>query len=250
MLIYESLDHKNDVHKKIKKENIHLVALSSLLVNLINVVVMHRVNRNACRKKKKLVAAQEAEESTAQAVSSDQLIVRDGEPSSSDNSDRTLSPANDSRVIYKIDKKEESTYHSQASQDAILITFIHLFFDLALRLSVVASTIMIRFFHYDAFDYYCSFFIAFVMAATVVPMLYRTLLNMRGPTYEFYDLVTDLSDSEAKKLKRNVLEISEGKKRILLINGEAHLKPRVSEEKASEFCRKNGLDKLLWEDRS
>jgi Co/Zn/Cd efflux system component len=250
-LILESNEHKNDVNKVIIKDNIHLVACASFLVNLVNVLTVHRVKSDLKKENKKMAVGKRPAELADLTISSDHLMDRakDRMAAGDTHDSEVLRPSStDSTVITRIDKNEESIYHSKASQDAIFITFVHLFFDMALRLSVVLSTVMIKYFDYDAFDYYCSFFIAAVMAVTVGPLFFRTVQNMKKLPYGFEDLVADLTAEEAKWLKRNVMEIHEGKKRLLLIHGESHLKPRVTEQRAIDFCRKHGLEKLIWEE--
>lgn len=243
-LFWESIDHKNDTDKVIHKENIHFVAIASFMVNLVNLLVLHNIktgmkgHSNSCSHSHLEISAKVDTNKTA--LSLDQP---------NDVSTATTSPTRDSVMMHSMDKKESTKYQSKASHDIIFVTFVHLFFDMAIRLSVVFSSVMIRFFDYDAFDYYCSFLIAAVMGITVIPLLANTLKNIRAIPYPFSELIPGISTQEEVELRRNAMEISEGDQKILLINGMSELKHRANEDMAVTFCQNHGLDKIIWEER-
>lgn len=250
-ILRESVNHVYDTGKVIRKQYIHLVALTSFLVNLVNLLIVHE--------------AKDKHESLRHIGMSDHWHSHDGEdnhsevtshPSDPDTSHVTDQAVHHSEsktpipsvdLVVPMDPAEEGAYYHQASKSAVSITLLHLFFDLMLRSAVLFSALMIRYLDMDEFDYYCSFAIAIVMTMTVTSVLTRTVINMRGHNFNFTELSAHISDNDSKFLQKNCLIIHEGKKNLLLIFASNELKLKVDGEGAHRFCQTNGLAKIIWE---
>lgn len=266
----ESVKHASEAIQVTQSEHMDYVAVASLLLNLANLVVVHRFKKQHKRELKELRAQRAAESVRKEGpVSSDEEAASDDsgtplpppaphaasldpgalETNTTQQSLQTAlveepRPA-DSVVL--MDGRQESLYQSQASKDAVLITLIHLLFDLLLRLSVVFSAVMVKYWKWFEFDYYCSFFVATVMLVTVVPVLAKSFANMRRAAFDFPALVHGATSAELAQLRQNSLVVHEGKKNLLLVEAPEETRKKVAPEAAREFCRKHGLERIIWQ---
>lgn len=268
----ESAVHASNQTEVTDTEWIDKVALVSTLLNFVNIIIVHQYKRAYKQDllRRQIRREERIQRESSRALPPNEEPSRDSaalpehspcETTECDSSMATITNVGDSRIRFKSDlateerrdelivkmsDKEEDVYQSRASKDAILITIVHLFFDLLLRLSVLVSAILIKYWGLHEFDYYCSYFIASVMIVTVIPVLVRTFSNMRGTGFDMRELVDEATPKELSLLKKNSMVIHEGKKNLLLIQASEELKLRVKTERAARFCEMHGLEKIVW----
>lgn len=243
------------------KEHIDLVAFASVLINLANLLFVHWVKRQFKKSKKKksdnshkidAVQVELGIEVGTGQTAAGAIAPNNNQPIAgkvilgSNAAQNDLKAQLTGDLLTSFEGEQEARYQSKASKDAFVITVFHLLFDLLLRLSVLFSALMIKYWNWDEFDYYCSFFVAAMMIGTLIPVVIQAIINLRVVSYDMSQIIDKLSDFELKLIRKNSLIVHEGKKRLLLIIMEEDMKKRINHDYIPEFCHFHKLDRIIW----